>query len=54
MASDTPPNSGAPQPPPKPLYSIVEQGVAPWAEAVTEVGVDIIKKNQEPPPQTKG
>jgi len=55
MSGDAPPpNSGVPQPPHKPLHSIVEEVAAPWAEAITDVGQDIIRKNQEPPPQAMG
>jgi hypothetical protein len=53
MAEGHPPNSGAPQPPDKPLYSLVEEVAAPWAEAINEVGQDIIRRKQEPPPQAK-
>lgn len=55
MASDAPPpNSGVPQPPDKPPYSLVEEVAVPWAEAISEVGQDIIRRKQQPPPQAKG
>jgi hypothetical protein len=49
MTGNTPPNSGASQPPPQPLSSQVLQVATPATEALYSVGEAIIQKNQTPP-----
>jgi|HubBroStandDraft_6_1064221.scaffolds.fasta_scaffold267888_3 hypothetical protein len=50
MPADTPPNTGASQPVPKPLIAQVEQVTAPWIEGIQGVGQDNILKEQLPKP----
>jgi hypothetical protein len=49
MSSNTPPNSGQPQPVPQPLSSQILQVANPFTEGIYAVGGDIIQKNQTPP-----